>query len=194
MRLLSMLRGLIRTAAVILSATAPAYAVAVSDQLIVTTPAGGRISLSAPEDPLLEGPGHFFAITLPMGALNLALLGQPTAVLDPDGSVSDLIGICHSCSSAGPALAFLSDGSVPLQLTDFDGAYPLFFRSGETVPISVTLYLSPGYTAEFTSDVDVEATVPEPGALPLFATGLGLMALLAWHRRRQAAAQFGAAA
>jgi hypothetical protein len=36
--------------------------------------------------------------------------------------------------------------------------------------------------------------VPTPPSLPLFATGLGLMALLAWHQRRKAAALLDASA
>ena len=184
----SMLKGLIGTAAVLLAVTAPAYAVSVSDQLVVTTPQGGLISVSAPEDPSLEGSGHYYYIILPADALNLDLLDHPTAVLNPDGSVSDLIGICHICSGAGPTIAFLSDGSVPLQLTDFKSASPLFLRSGETLPIGVSIYLAPGYTATFTSDVDVEP-VPLPAALPLFATGLGLMGWLARRKKRGNPAQ-----
>jgi hypothetical protein len=45
-------------------------------------------------------------------------------------------------------------------------------------------------TVQFTSDVsdaDVSAT-PIPAALPLFATGLGVMGLLGWRRKRKAAA------
>jgi hypothetical protein len=34
--------------------------------------------------------------------------------------------------------------------------------------------------------LDVPSAVPTPATLPLFATGLGLMALLAWRRRKVA--------
>jgi hypothetical protein len=43
------------------------------------------------------------------------------------------------------------------------------------------------------SDVESVSPVPAPATFPLFATGLGLMALLAWHRRKTTA-QFSASA
>jgi hypothetical protein len=35
----------------------------------------------------------------------------------------------------------------------------------------------------------LNATTPLPAALPLFATGLGVMGLLGWRRKRKAAVQ-----
>ena len=37
------------------------------------------------------------------------------------------------------------------------------------------------------------ATTPLPGALPLFATGLGALGLLSWRRKRKNGANFSAA-
>jgi hypothetical protein len=48
-------------------------------------------------------------------------------------------------------------------------------------------------TQNFTVLSDI-SPVPAPATLPLFVTGLGVIALLARHRRRKAAALFGASA
>ena len=41
---------------------------------------------------------------------------------------------------------------------------------------------------ELLTSVSTLGAVPLPGALPLFATGLGLMGLLGWRRKRKAQA------
>jgi hypothetical protein len=41
----------------------------------------------------------------------------------------------------------------------------------------------PGFL--FLDDVSVNAVVPLPAALPLFATGLGALGLLGWRRKRK---------
>ena len=42
------------------------------------------------------------------------------------------------------------------------------------------------------SEVTDTAVVPLPGALPLFATGLGALGLLAWRRKKKAGAALAA--
>ena len=44
----------------------------------------------------------------------------------------------------------------------------------------------PTFNAAFS--LDGVATTPLPGALPLFATGLGVLGLLGWRRKRKNAA------
>jgi hypothetical protein len=58
-------------------------------------------------------------------------------------------------------------------------------------PFPLPLALGPGDTVTYNFTIDIEAelkgdgrAVPEPSTIPLFATGLGLMALLRWRRRR----------
>ena len=52
-----------------------------------------------------------------------------------------------------------------------------------TIDPSFTLQ---GYTLEFSEGIqNAAATVPLPAALPLFATGLGALALLGWRRKRK---------
>ena len=77
---------------------------------------------------------------------------------------------------------------------DYPGGFGNFspFTCGVPSPDSSEgeFYLSalgPGDTlaANFAISIDAELKgVPEPITLPLFATGLGLMALLAWRKRR----------
>jgi hypothetical protein len=45
-----------------------------------------------------------------------------------------------------------------------------------------------GCTVDFSTPIYSIATTPLPGALPLFATGLGALGLLGWRRKRKAAA------
>jgi hypothetical protein len=185
MRILSMLKGLMGTA-VLLLATAPAYADAVLPDQLVVTVHNIPSTQTASEDPALEGSGQSYAIQLPADAFNQALLDRATAVVEPDGSISDLIGICRQCGPGHTmALAFLSDTTAGLQRTDFFGASPVFFLSGEPGPFDVSYYLTAGYTATFTSDVN--AAVPLPAALPLFVSGLAGLGWLARRRRSQAA-------
>jgi hypothetical protein len=44
-----------------------------------------------------------------------------------------------------------------------------------------------GYQGTFTTFVGTVSQVPLPGALPLFATGLGVLGLLGWRRKRKIA-------
>jgi hypothetical protein len=173
----------------LLTPITPAFAVAVpvSDTLTLLGPTADFVFTVDESEP--EGDGNFHAFDLipldPNGG------GGPTPLIESDGSISDIIGVCASCGlGGGIAIAFLSDTNVPLSAVDL-GFFLGSPRTGvpETGPFDATAYLSPvliseGFTLTFTSDVEA---VPEPAALPLFATGLGVMCWFAWRRKRKAA-------
>ena len=61
---------------------------------------------------------------------------------------------------------------------------PLVFEFDRNVPESIT---GPGIFEADNFSLDVTPT-PIPAALPLFATGLGVMGLFGWRRKRKIAA------
>jgi hypothetical protein len=91
------------------------------------------------------------------------LTGQPESVISSCGTTPCLGSIGHTGLYAG----------------DFDSQFPLtglFLYAG--------LADTPG---SWTSSAPISAT-PLPATLPLYATGLGALALLRWRRKRKAAA------
>jgi hypothetical protein len=114
--------------------------------------------------------------------------------------------------AAPPALNFTAGGLG----TDFSGLSPALWQSffigdgrrldGTTLQtftapaLATVLYLgfadglgfsgSPGYYADNRGSFEVtlaQSAVPLPGALPLFATGLGIAGLVGWRRKRRGA-------
>ena len=79
-----------------------------------------------------------------------------------------------------------------------DAAFTAAFMMGEILNINLTTQaLSSGNTLESVAEGNranapigsgLVSTIPLPGALPLFATGLGTLGLLSWRRKRKAAA------
>jgi len=57
----------------------------------------------------------------------------------------------------------------------------LEFQLEEDRPVNI----ANGNTVSSSTDPDPPAAVPLPGALPLFATGLGALGLLGWRRKRK---------
>jgi hypothetical protein len=80
------------------------------------------------------------------------------------GSVTGIDTSLH-CSPCSPVTAFVSGDSLFINWQGAGGDV------GDTVAV------------DFTVGRPVGRAVPEPVALPLFATGLGLMALFAWRRK-----------
>jgi hypothetical protein len=64
----------------------------------------------------------------------------------------------------------------------FPGLFGAVYTAPDTAPGSL-----PGVTANYIFVSDGQLNVPEPAALPLFATGLGLMGWFAWRRKRKTA-------
>ncbi|MCC6778666.1 MAG: PEP-CTERM sorting domain-containing protein [Hyphomicrobiales bacterium] len=110
-----------------------------------------------------------------LNALNHAILQvKPT-----DGSTFDLLGFDLTLLTANSSVrvtAYLADGST------VDPA---------NVPIHNVLRLvftpSAGNVAYALDNINVTSAVPVPGALPLFATGLGALGFGAWRRKRSRA-------
>ena len=153
---------LLLSGAVLIAVSAPAYAVPVSDELIVTTPGGGFSTTTANPDPSVNGPGHFYVSSVGSFGLNLSLLGSPTGIFE-DGTLVALVGICHVCNGGGAGLAFLVAGTVGLSTNDFDAAPPVFTHTvtDQFRTVDVNVYVLPGYTAQFIVGPDV-APVPTP--------------------------------
>jgi hypothetical protein len=192
MRLLMTLKELMGATAVVISVasligTAPAFAVTISDQLVVFDQNGQIVDFATAFEGQVEG--HINVIGTDLANNDLLNGFPPTALVEPGtGLVSDIFGVCQTCRDGEPGLAFVSDTTAPLDPTVAFGGpagYPAIFLTETAGPFSATIYLRPEFqadhwTAQFTSDLDV---TPLPAALPLFATGLGLMGLLAKRRK-----------
>jgi hypothetical protein len=102
-------------------------------------------------------------------------------------------GIGGSYTGTFQLFADTSGGTIHLDLTDLIGSGVLAGYAGSGTAdgtVAFTPILPPiGFDGTF--DVTVNATLsntPLPSALPLFASGLGVMGLLGWRRKRKAAA------
>ena len=113
--------------------------------------------------------------------LSHALLPATEGVLtDASGAV-----VRFNDSAATILTEFCSAGtgssSCPIFLVFHDGTSPFYSTSGG----------DSGGDTQGTYSISVVSNgsqIPLPTALPLFATGLGLMGLLGWRRKRRAAA------
>ena len=133
-----------------------------------------------------------FAFNLPSGSqlTNVlyafsATVAAGTGYLDTDIALKDTLNnfLDH------PTVAIL--GSSPVSL--FGSVLPLAAGQYQFVQDGAgTNGASSGYGGtwdyEITFDVSGPSAVPLPAALPLYGTGLGLMGLFGWWRRRKAAA------
>jgi hypothetical protein len=88
-------------------------------------------------------------------------------------------------------------GSMLVNSVTGDAAFTAAFMTGQFLNINLTTQaLSQGSTLESVAaggsasafvGSGLVSNVPLPGALPLFATGLGVLGLLGWRRKRKAA-------
>lgn len=138
---------------------------------------------------------HYFdCLTLQSlgGVVNTAQFGNYTQLMDPNGTRSDVFGIANIGSKYLPmyVFGFTSDGSGEQASTsDFykSGGLVTTLNEGNGGPFDATKYLPQylqceGWTATFTSDSEA----PEPASTGL-ATGLAMLGLAVWRRRRAAA-------
>jgi hypothetical protein len=161
------------------ASSASAGAVKVSDQLLVLDGNGAFVDEVLAFEPG-EDPNQIFTIDPAVVAIDPSQFGNPTNLVEKDGSFSDIFGICNcggqlmlafnSDSEAAPA-AFAGVGSI--FLPEHKGWY------------DATMYLDPslraaGWTAKFASDVEV----PEPSTWAMMILGLGALGVAL--RRRSA--------
>jgi hypothetical protein len=134
---------------------------------------------------VLEGaelPGEVYYmnnVSRPLG--NPSQFGNPTVLLEADGSISDIFGVVQ-ISSGSYAIGFMSDENLDLgvaaQLFGFNpaGANLISFLEVGGQVYDATMYLNlethQGYTATFQSDGD-ERQVPDGGST-LFLLGLAM--------------------
>ncbi|HEX3342337.1 MAG TPA: TIGR03118 family protein [Pseudolabrys sp.] len=83
------------------------------------------------------------------------------------------------------------EGMIPINVglgNTAGGLWALFFGNGGNGGDPNTLYFTDGIDGEAHGLFGAIQNTPLPGALPLFATGLGALALLGWKRKRKAQA------
>jgi hypothetical protein len=185
---MSVLRYVVASAAfATLAFIGPASAATiVSDELIIFRPNGNVFQdIIAPEIPGNEGGHKYESIIAPNSKAG------PIVLTEPDGSISDIVGIFKNGT-----FGFLSDhvDGKPLKLSDLNvfAHVNLSTSQKETAGfINVTSFIDPtlvkrGFTASFASDFEV--ATPIPAALPLFASGLGVMGWISRRRKQKTSA------
>ena len=110
---------------------------------------------------------------------------------DPGGLSN---GSAIGCNGNGAGFACFSSGASPLALSN-NMIFNIAFSGGPTnfsLPSLKVDFWTNAFQTKSTGDllsksIGTSAT-PLPAALPLYATGLGALALLRWRRKRKAAA------
>ena len=141
------------------------------------------------------------------GVLNFTFLSAPVTDMTVDPASGKLFGMSPVFGGATPVAIDPTSGTVTglTPGTSFTGnafdvgssANTLYFVSStnptllfsvnETTGVQNFIFLNAPVT-DMTAGVTGASTVPIPGALPLFATGLGALGLLGWRRKKKAAA------
>jgi hypothetical protein len=179
-------KGLACAAAALLAlgaaSSASAGAVPVSDQLLVLDGNGNFVDEVLALEPS-ETADQIYFIDPAVAPIDPSQFGNPTNLLEPDGSFSDIFGICTCGPGGALALGFNSDSETAPAA--FAGVGTIFLPE-HAGWYDATMYLDPalqaaGWTAKFASDVDV----PEPATWALMLVGVG--GLGAALRRRSAA-------
>ena len=118
------------------------------------------------------------------GMADQGILGGTTPVaIDPtSGTVT---GLTPGTSFTGNAFDVGSSANTLYFVSSTNPT--LLFSVNETTGVQNFIFLNAPVT-DMTAGVTGASTVPIPGALPLFATGLGALGLLGWRRKKKAAA------
>lgn len=168
MRAKKLIVGLALTLGVMVpAAQATAQSAPVSDTLTVYDPQG-NVFMSASANEANEDAATIISVPI---AVDAAQFGNATDILEPDGTVSDIFGVCSCGANNALALGFASDTDT--QGVNF-GSFPLSSPEGNGI-FDATMYLDPalrnqGYTAQFISDA---APVPEPATWAMMLLGFG---------------------
>ena len=160
---------------------AQAQSVPASDTLTVYDPQG-QIFSTVSEDEAREDPSQILAVN---AAIDENLFGQALYLTEPDGTKSDIFGICTCGVNNVLALGFASD-------TETTGVnFGEFSSTPEGNGIfDATRFLSAslrdqGYTATFTSD----GAVPEPATWAMMLVGFGGIGVAMRRKRRTSTAR-----
>jgi len=161
-----------------LLASVPARASTLFDFSFYDTGTGGSI-ISASGVLTTSPLGSNFLITDITGMFN----GNPISSLVPPGGYASNNNVLYS---GIPSLDFSGVSFVVPALAPLENVNVYFDGPG--------LFVCAGCYAVFNGDFDlainfsVDAATPLPAALPLFATGLGVLGALSWRRKRRFAA------
>jgi len=141
------------------------------------------------------------------GVLNFTFLNAPVTDMTVDPASGKLFGMSPVPGGETPVAIDPTSGTVTglTPGTSFTGSLfdvvsladtlyfvsstnpTLLFSVNETTGVQNFIFLNAPVT-DMTAGVTGASTVPIPGALPLFATGLAGLGLLGWRRKKKAAA------
>lgn len=110
------------------------------------------------------------------------------------GTFTDAIQVFNNPGFLPPAVGF-DDGITSAIMATFNSAFVTYNLAMAIGPTTGPTFINPSLSFATTlgplllstvGNSTFTATVPEPAALPLFATGLGALGLLGWRRKRKA--------
>lgn len=113
-----------------------------------------------------------------------------------DGTFTDAMQVFNNPGFLPPAVG-LDDGITSSVMATFNSAFASYNLASAIGPITGAPFINPSVSFETSAgpllistagNSTFTATLPEPAALPLFATGLGVLGLLGWSRKRKAQA------
>ena len=146
--------------------------------------------------------GSSYGAPSPLLSESITINAESEVLTDP--SYGELI-LCSVCVGTNSGLEEVAGASTSMTNILYAEGSPVQFPTSLDVSefFSVVSNTTGGQASrgQFWPDdlellpesVDVSIVTPVPAALPLFATGLGALALLGWRRRRQNAAAIAAA-
>jgi hypothetical protein len=152
----------------------------VLDGTTILAPSLGTASATVSEGTATTGPiTHSFSGQFLTGGNLVAPTSGTIAFTEAGGGISDVLTFSYTGGGAG-GVATLTGSFV----SDLDPGGNLLVPIGATLVSegSPFTFNNTNITASAVSDVDA---VPLPGALPLFATGLGALGLLGWRRKKK---------
>ena len=120
----------------------------------------------------------------------MGLLRQLASVRSPATSWSAISAPWPAAINAFDPNTGVFEGTIPIDVGSGNtagGLWALMFGNGGNGGDPNTLYFTDGIDGE-THGLFGAIQTPLPGALPLFATGLGAFGLLGWRRKKKAAA------